>query len=237
VTKSKVLVPAIVGVSTFFIGVGVGYALHKFKTRSRVVETITKAEDPEVFQQELPFDEGPRTVLRFEAPKVEEEESIVQEAEEEYYVPPEEDDDKGDYLVNPLRGVENDEWIWEHEIERRNAEPGRPYVIHYNEYSAQELDYPQESVMYYEGDDVVCDSKDEAIYAKDRLMGPLLFGHGSLDPNVVYIRNEKIEMEWEVLRNPGHFGIEVEGLEEEPTIQHGRNRKKKKEPLPKFRMD
>jgi hypothetical protein len=234
VERPNVVVPTIVGISAFFVGVGVGYAicLHRFR-KERVVETIVKAEKDDN-QPELPFDETP-TVLRFESPKVEHVDRIDPPIEEEppvYY----EEDEKGDFLVNPLRGVEDDYWCYEDELAKRS--PERPYVIHYDEYRANENDYPQSSIMYYEGDDVVCDELDVPIYTKDKLFGPLLFGHGSMDPNIVFIRNEKIEAEWEILRNPGHFGIEVLGMDEEP-IQHSSAKKKKKdkEPIPKFRLD
>lgn len=233
--KSKTVVPTVISISAFFVGVGVGYAIcfHRFR-KSHVVETIVKEDPPEVLQQELPFDED-QTVLRFESPKaVYVETTDIPPPEEE---PVDYEDRKGDYLVNPLRGVEDDYWCYEDELEKRKAHPNRPYVIHYDEYRANELDYPQASVMYYEGDDVVCDELDVPMYSKDQLMGPLLFGHGSLDPNIVFIRNDKIEMEWEVLRNEGHYGIEVEGLEEE-RIEHSSGKKKKnKEPIPKFRLD
>lgn len=226
--KTKVVLPTVIGISSFLAGLGVGYAIYRFKMRSRVVETIVKAEEPEEVQPELPFGAGydepvpEATVIHIEAL-----DTVVLEE-----IRP---DNPGDYLVNPLRGVEDDYWVYEDEIARRI--PERPYVIHRDEYEANELDYTQASVMYYEGDDVVCDELDVPMYTKDQLMGPLLFGHGSLDPNIVYIRNEKIEMEWEVLRNEGHYGIDVEGLEEEP-IEHSRKKPKKpKEPIRKFKLD
>jgi hypothetical protein len=52
-----------------------------------------------------------------------------------------------------------------------------------------------------------------------RLLEVLVFGHGSGDPNVVYIRNEKLQAEYEVLRDPGSYEIEVLGGHVEREMQ------------------
>jgi hypothetical protein len=93
-----------------------------------------------------------------------------------------------------------------------------------------EMDYNQETLTYYKGDDIVADQSDTPIYNHSGLMGDLKFGHGSGDANVVYIRNDSIQMEWEVLLHEGSFEVEVVGLQvereyEESDIKHAHERR------------
>jgi hypothetical protein len=64
--------------------------------------------------------------------------------------------------------------------------------------------------------------------------GPLLFGHGSGQEYVVYIRNDERRAEYEVTRVEGRYTIEVLGYElehdaEVEDIKHSKHMK--------FRMD
>ena len=43
------------------------------------------------------------------------------------------------------------------------------------------------------------------------VVGDLRFGHGSNDPNVVYIRNDRLKAEYEVLLNSGSYQEEILG--------------------------
>ncbi len=61
------------------------------------------------------------------------------------------------------------------------------------------------------------------------MTGPLLFGHGSGDPNVVHIRNDSRKSEYEILYDPGLYSQDVLGLEIEDNqrvkgIEHSKNR-------------
>ena len=47
------------------------------------------------------------------------------------------------------------------------------------------------------------------------------FGHGCDDPNVVFIRNEKLATDFEVLRHNGSYAEEVLGLvETDDHVEH-----------------
>jgi hypothetical protein len=122
---------------------------------------------------------------------------------------------------------------WNYETELATRDPKIPYVIHQEEFINDEMGYHQETLTYYSGDDIMADSHDTPIYGYGDLMGELKFGHGSRDKNVVYIRNEGIHMEWEVLRHSGHFSIEVLGLEAEKEIEQNELRHS----VQKFRRD
>lgn len=106
-------------------------------------------------------------------------------------------------------------WNW-HE-ERRKRSPDIPYVIHVDE--KHDMDYDVMTLTYYEGDDVLCNERDEVIdrdYERDELIGDKnleRFGHGSNDSSIVYIRNDKLELVYEVIKNPHHYAEEVHGFE------------------------
>lgn len=115
-------------------------------------------------------------------------------------------------LVNVFRKAQTSElteWNWEEEVNSRTADA--PYVITHDEFMQADNDYIQSTVTYYAGDDVMADELDTPIYGYNALMGELKFGHGSNDPTVVYIRNDHLHMEWEVLHHRGSFEIEVLG--------------------------
>lgn len=107
----------------------------------------------------------------------------------------------------------NDDWNQEEEESARTNQ--EPYVLHKDEFWREEYGYDQLTLTYYAGDDILVDQEETPIYNHNSLMGPLTFGHGSNDQNVVYIRNDKLKAEYEILRDRGHYAIEVLGLEAE----------------------
>ncbi len=86
-------------------------------------------------------------------------------------------------------------------------------------------------MTYYAGDNIMNNDEEESpMYNHDGITGPLRFGHGSDDPNVVYIRNDKRKVEYEILYDPGLYSEEVLGLEIENNqrakdIKHSNNRR------------
>jgi hypothetical protein len=114
--------------------------------------------------------------------------------------------------------VEDADWNYEAELSTR--EPNEPYVIHAEEYFADEMDFRQETLTYYDGDDIMTDSEDSPIFNYAGLLGELKFGHGSRSVDIVYIRNEKLHMEWEVIKNHGAYAEEILGLEFEREDAH-----------------
>lgn len=127
----------------------------------------------------------------------------------------------------PVHVFVNPDGDWDYEAELTTRDSQGPYVIHIDEFMADEMDYHRDTLTYYSGDDIMADSDDTPIYNYAGLMGELKFGHGSKDPNVVYIRNEKIHMEWEILLHEGMFSEEVLGLamenDAETEIHHERS--------------
>jgi len=186
VIKLKYIVP----LATFIIGGAFGY-----KSKGGRVEVVVPAEDniqalEEVFAKpvETMFEE---TVEEVEAEEVHDAQVEVVE----------------DQLINIF--TVNDDWDYELEYEKRGS---GIYTIHADEYIQGDYEFKQETVTYYAGDDIMADIEDTPIYNYYERMGELKFGHGSKDKNVVYIRNERLNREWEVLLHHGSFEVEVKGL-------------------------
>lgn len=130
------------------------------------------------------------------------------------------------YLTEPPHRVADDvEFDYAEELLNRTKE--RPYVIHVDEFMANEENYDQVSITYYEGDDILTDEKDVPIPKRDEIVGDdnlYKFGHGSKDNRVVYIRNEILELEFEIIHRDGKFSREVMGFIEH-SEPRGRPRK------------
>jgi hypothetical protein len=126
---------------------------------------------------------------------------------------------------NVFRDAESeDEWDWHKE--RASRSPLRPYVIHREERDEREA-YDGVTFTYYEADDVVCNERDEVVPAEDRerIFGEAnleKFGHGSSDATTVYVRNDQLEMDIEIIRSPNSYAEEVHGFE--PEIKHAHRR-------------
>jgi GGDEF domain-containing protein len=110
--------------------------------------------------------------------------------------------------------VQGDGWNYETELARRDG--SGPYVIHEDERG--ELDFSETEFTYYDGDDVTCDAENRIISKPEAILGSDFrekFGHGSNDPNAVFIRNGMIAADIEVSRMPGmYYSVEVQGLAE-----------------------
>lgn len=111
-----------------------------------------------------------------------------------------------------------DSWIepdWNYHEELRRRSPDSPYVIHYDE--RHEMEYQDVTLTYYEVDDVLCNERDEIIDpdGRDDMIGKdtlQRFGHGSKDADIVFVRNDKLEIMFEICRSPNSFAEEVHGL-------------------------
>lgn len=102
---------------------------------------------------------------------------------------------------------------WDYDTERSKRVAGKPYIIHRDE--QEEMGLTQSTFTYYEGDDVLCDERDRVVDSRDEILGTEFvdkFGHGSDDPNVVYIRNEELGVEIEVCKSPNSYAEEVHGF-------------------------
>ena len=107
---------------------------------------------------------------------------------------------------------------WDYEEEVRLRRPDRPYIIHADE--QHERNYTESTFTYYEGDDVLADERDNVIEDAEKVVGVAnldKFGHGSGDPNILYIRHDTLAIEVEVVKNDGSYAEVVHGF---PAVEH-----------------
>lgn len=115
--------------------------------------------------------------------------------------------------------------VWDYATEVRGRSIESPYVIHIDEFNQREGDYTQSTLTYYEDDDVLADQRDTVIDDPDELINLanlMKFGHGSNDPNIVYIRNDRIAMDFEICRSTGSYAKEVHGFEHSDVPRRSR---------------
>ena len=69
-----------------------------------------------------------------------------------------------------------------------------------------EQDYPTITLTYYEGDGVLTDDHDKIITNADELVGPDFAQHfGEYEEDSVYVRNSKLKVHYEILRDYGAY--------------------------------
>lgn len=199
VFKLKHLVP----LTSFIIGGVLGY-----KSKAGSIEVLVPAEvDIPLVEEEPVVEEAILEEVMAEATLDDlAEEAIFDEVDEEvmWDTPIEVPEER---LINIF--TVDDDWNYELEYEKRG---NGIYIIHADEYIQGDYEFKQETVTYYVEDDIMADMEDTPIYNYYDRMGELKFGHGSKDKNVVYIRNERLNREWEVLRHHGSYEVEVKGL-------------------------
>ena len=234
--KSEWTVPSVVGVISFGVGVGVGYAIRSYRERKlvrsfdeimeeveekkKLAESVAEIVEEDLAHQDIVIDRSEHPSVRsytIPAPEPDPEMAILHD------------------LVSIFPNIEEqeDDWDWQAELEVRT--PDAPYVIHRTEYEAvtddDGISYSKSTLTYYQGDDVLVDDQDVPIYNYEKTASPLTFGKGSQDPSIVYIRNERLEADYEVLLDHGHYAVEVLGAEIEQKFENH------KTPLPKFREE
>lgn len=143
---------------------------------------------------------------------------VIDDAEEEI----EEEDEVGKYV---------DPYDFETEAPLRMITV--PYIITVDEFfGSDEEDYNKLSIDYWAGDRVLSDDKEEHIPDVEGTVTEAnleRFGHGSNDPNLVYVRNDRLQTDFEICYNPGSYSREVLGM-----LEHANEYKRKPR---KFRQD
>lgn len=122
-----------------------------------------------------------------------------------YFGEPEEADDAQDF-------EEDEEEIVEVPIDRDT-----PYIISSEEFFTDNPEHEKITITYYEGDDTLTDDQDEVIPDEESLVGPealTSFGKESGDTNIVYIRNERLATDFEVVSDSRTYTAVVLGMSE-----------------------
>lgn len=129
-----------------------------------------------------------------------------------------------DFLVEDDGESEGEDDPFEEEPEDHLEVPHRvtvtngvvePFVIDREEWDGSPEGTDQSSLIYYEVDEVLADEDGSAISNINEVIGfdsLDSFGQGSHDPNIVYVRNPKTKVDYEVFRNKGSYAEEVHGI-------------------------
>lgn len=231
------VVPASVGIAAFSGGIGLGYILGIRRSRRFVEQEFDKyltLKTPRVISSSeyrdryVDQDEDVEKDL-YEEPKSNR--LLVETIDEVEPVTASAPETKPEPLhVNVFENNVDD---WDHEAELSTRTDQEPYIIHQDEYFADDVGFHQSTITYYEGDDILVDEQDVPIYNHTSVVGELRFGHGSKDPNVLYVRNERLKGEYEILRSKGHYAVEVLGHQIEQEYEEG----DLKHSLRKFNLD
>lgn len=221
------------------IGVSVGFLIAKKRLEAKI---RAEAEEEINAVRDLYFEKARR--LDNTKRVVEKKETIQEVMEKAGYVSPTEDREVAEAEAGPeqvaleaeqepeTRNVfhagEITDWDWD--VEKQIREEGHdqvPYVLHRDEYFPNEYGWDQVSLTYFEGDDVLADDHDTPVDDQDAMVGLgnlAKFGHGSGDPNVVYVRNPELNLEIEIIHSDGEFAKQRRGIpiEEPERDEHGR---------------
>jgi hypothetical protein len=104
--------------------------------------------------------------------------------------------------------------------------PGIPRLITQEDFMTNETGYEQATLTFYAKGAVLTDQRDEVIDNAEDVVGQLFesnFGEGSSDPSTVHVRNDKIQMEFEVVRSGRSYEEDVLGQEDTETPSHRRH--------------
>lgn len=93
-----------------------------------------------------------------------------------------------------------------------------PYIITFEQFCEDFDHHDKCTITYYQGDETLVDEEEEIIADARGLIGEETlerFGHGSDDPDVVYVRNEKMAIDYEVVRQENNYKDLVYGENKE----------------------
>lgn len=101
-----------------------------------------------------------------------------------------------------------------------DEQAGVPRIILQEDFMQNETGYEQATLTYYVKGGVLTDQRDEVIDNAEEVIGkilPVQFGEGSSDPNTVHIRNDKLQMEFEVVKSERSYEEDVLGQDDTET--------------------
>jgi hypothetical protein len=243
---------AFIGGCVAVIAGSAGYFLAKKQLQTKyesIVESeVNKTRDyyKSILKQTAPKASGSSTVSKEKRELAERERAAVEEIVQQYRPSEGGEDDEPkpepeetvvvESSVNVfLQDQADDSWDLEEELKSRS--PDEPYVISFDEFMENEDEFSQTTWTYYAGDDVLANEKDQEVTYPDPVVGEQnlrRFGHGSGDPRVVHVRNERLSSDFEILLSDGKYAHEVAGLQHSDGGSRGRQQDSQ---LRRFRGD
>lgn len=120
------------------------------------------------------------------------------------------------------------------EEERKHRRIDKPYIITHDEFFEAELEYDTQQLTYFEEDDTLSNERGEAIREIDKMIGEdhlVRFGHGSKDQNIVYVRNDRLETDYEVVKDSGSYVKSVLGMLDDgsDSLKHSQQAARRRE--------
>lgn len=108
----------------------------------------------------------------------------------------------------------------------------KPYVISIEDYSENRADFDKTTIYYYAEDDTLTDEDEEVITDISGIVGDDAlnsFGVDSQSDNVVYVRNENLSIDYEIISLPESYSASVLGITPEPSKRLVRKHENNKE--------
>ena len=219
---NRVIFKVVVGIGSAALLGGGGFLLWRFLKKRRE----QREEENRPLSVEYIFDrEEADQMLKDELQKAEEDakwnRKKYAEAVETYMDNSEPNENFEEYLAameNPEEDEDDDEEYYEdEEAEEEEQHPGHDiFRISASEFCNTRTYYDKVSLNYFTGDDVVSDDRDEVVENADTVLGGLqkaLQADGA--PDLMYIRNEPLEIDYEISRISGSYREEVLKLRKE----------------------
>jgi hypothetical protein len=169
---------------------------------AQIRKLLAQAKDPE---------KRPRTQYR-QPDKVVDETVAVVEAKEE--------------VVVEERNVFKESSEFDLEVEKLSRTEDAPYIITHDEFYEGEKEYDTVELTYWAEDGTLVGEDQLPVENTDKVIGDdhmMRFGSGSKDPNVVFVRNDRLETDYEIKRENGSYLEKVLGLgpeSEERSLRH-----------------
>jgi hypothetical protein len=212
------------------VGFGVGYSIadRRLRTKYEKIAEQEVAEMREHYNKKLMASENKPSINELVKERYsDEEQEAINEVEEAEEV----EDKPVDAVASVVQErttvnvFEADEWNYDRELASRV--PGVPYIIHADEFQENEPQHTQVTVTYYQEDDVLADVRDEVVEDQDAAVGLGnlgKWGYGSNDQNVVYVRNEELALDYEIVRDRGSYAeITAKTIRHSSTIRRRRS--------------
>jgi hypothetical protein len=143
---------------------------------------------------------------------------------------PEEDPEQSPVTIDGEVFSETSGGVVAEELRHQNVFKENPHIITQDEFMQNDSEYIQGQLTYYRVDKVLTDEREDVIEDQDATVGNanlLMFGDpksGSSDPNIIHIRNGRLQMEFEVCLSENSYRREVLGIDEDPPQRpSGRN--------------
>lgn len=97
-----------------------------------------------------------------------------------------------------------------------NRDTNKPYIITVYEFMEDNIEYEKQSLVYYKGDDTLSDHREQCVPDHEETVGEenlTKFGLYSDDHSVVYIRNDRLSVDYEIVYDERCFVDVVVGYE------------------------